>query len=206
MSRVAPVFAQESVQSAKDLYASAAYEDALAVLTRLRVGHATAEVDQYRAFCLIALGREEEAEKAIESAVAADPRYVPTAFDVSPRIQDAFNRARKRLIPDLARQLYAEGRRAQLANNTAAAERAFAGVVDLVDTAGANAEESLQELRLLAQGFLDLINAKKSATATRPENVAPTDSAVGEPAPSAGARSPGAPAPVTTGWVGVISS
>ena len=101
-----PASGQESLQGAKDLYASAAYEDALAILSRLQRGDGPVEVLQYRAFCLIALGRISEAEQAIESVVAADPRYVPSAVDVSPRIQEVFARTRKQLLPDIARQAY----------------------------------------------------------------------------------------------------
>ena len=51
------VAAEESLTAAKDLYASAAYEDALSTLTRLQASTATgapmaAQIDQYRAFCL----------------------------------------------------------------------------------------------------------------------------------------------------------
>ena len=56
--------AQDSLQSAKDLYASASYDDALTMLGRLRTPDAKPEVEQFRVFCLIALGRTAEAEKA----------------------------------------------------------------------------------------------------------------------------------------------
>src|SRR5262245_27239290 len=101
---------QESLQTAKDLYASAAYEDALAVLGRLQRTDAPIEVQQYRAFCLIALGRVSEAEHAIEQVVNANPNYAPTAMDVSPRIQEAFVRTRNQLLPEIVRQRYVEAR------------------------------------------------------------------------------------------------
>ena len=60
--------AEDSLRIAKDLYAAAAYEEALAMLNRLRDEAAAAEaglaVDQYRAFCMFALGRTAEAESA----------------------------------------------------------------------------------------------------------------------------------------------
>jgi len=55
--------AQESLEAVRALYASAAYEDALAMVTRLRGADDTPEVAQVRVFCLIALGRTGEAEK-----------------------------------------------------------------------------------------------------------------------------------------------
>ena len=53
--------AQDSLSAAKDLYAAAAYEEALSTLTRLSAGTAPessgkSEIDEYRAFCLFALG------------------------------------------------------------------------------------------------------------------------------------------------------
>ena len=65
------VHAQDSVAAARDLYASAAYDEALGVLNRLdlsgRKPSDRVEVNQYRAFCLVALRRTDEAEKAIEA-------------------------------------------------------------------------------------------------------------------------------------------
>src|ERR1700682_4721523 len=70
----AAVIAEDSLSSARDLYAAAAYEDALAALDRLRAGGVRVDenraVDQYRAFCLLALGKSTEAAQAIEAVVA----------------------------------------------------------------------------------------------------------------------------------------
>src|SRR5262245_31052355 len=70
----APAAAQDPLRAAKDLYASAAYEDALSTFTKLSSdGSETPDVlrraDQYRAFCLLALGRAAEAESVAETIV-----------------------------------------------------------------------------------------------------------------------------------------
>ena len=79
---------QDAVNTARDLYASAAYEDALTVLNRVPETSRPAEeanaIAQYRAFCLLALGRTSEAERAIESVISREPTYRPTVSDVSP--------------------------------------------------------------------------------------------------------------------------
>src|SRR5207247_1639951 len=66
---------QESINAARDLYTAAAYEDALALLDRLRASAHRADdsryIEQYRAFCLLALGRTTDAERAIEAVVTA---------------------------------------------------------------------------------------------------------------------------------------
>ncbi len=157
-------YAQDSLQSAKDLYASAAYEDALKVLSRLQVSDPKPEVDQYRASCFIALGRTTEAEKAIESVVTANPSFVPDPTEVSPRLQELFARTRKQLIPDIARQLYLEAKIALDRKDREAAIAKFEGVVRLIDSAEAMSN-TLSELRLLAAGFLDLSRATTAAAA-----------------------------------------
>jgi tetratricopeptide (TPR) repeat protein len=156
---------QDSLQAAKDLYASAAYEDALAILSRLQRADPPARADaleqvqQYRAFCLIALSRLEEAQQAIESVVTANPMYVPSAVDVPPRIQEAFARTRKQLLPEIARQQYILAKRALDRKDRDAAVSGFEGVVRLIDGAGPEAADALDELRFLAAGFLDLSKA-----------------------------------------------
>src|SRR5262249_12168631 len=55
----------DSLSSARDLYAAAAYEDSLAMLNRLKgvaaPGSRDQGIEQYRALCLLALGRAAEA-------------------------------------------------------------------------------------------------------------------------------------------------
>src|SRR5437588_3372767 len=75
---VAPtaVAQKNSLIAARELYMAAAYEDALAALNGLRDSSGRGEkslVEQYRAFCLLALSRAAEADAAVEEAVAAAP-------------------------------------------------------------------------------------------------------------------------------------
>src|SRR5262245_62714111 len=92
---------QEALNAARDLYASAAYEDALAVLNRMpdttRTPDEARTLSQYRAFCLLALGRNAEAERAIENLIQVDPTYQPPAGDMSPRVRTAFTDVRRRV-------------------------------------------------------------------------------------------------------------
>jgi len=181
--------AQESLQAAKDLYASAAYEDALAALGRIQRGDSAVEVQQYRAFCLIALGRLGEAQKAIAEVVTARPAYVPSATDISPRIQEFFTRTRNQLLPEIARQKYSAAKRALDRKDREAAVSGFTEVVALIDGAEPEAREALEELRFLAAGFLDLSTAS-GVSEPKPVPPAPTTDA---PA----ARPPAVPADLT---------
>ena len=159
----AAVIAEDSLSSARDLYAAAAYEDALAALDRLRAGGVRVDenrtVDQYRAFCLLALGKSTEAAQAIEAVVSADPAYHPSDSDVSPRVRAAFSDVRRRLLPDLAQQKYAQATAAFDRKEYRVASEAFGRLLDLFadpDLAAAVSRPPLTDLRVLTVGFRDL--------------------------------------------------
>src|SRR5207245_9922836 len=127
----AAVRAQESgdLAAARDLYASAAYDDALAVLNRLRstdhpAGQSRA-IGQYRASCLLALGRASDAEQAIEAVVAAEPSYLPSDSDASPRVRSAFTTVRRRMLPTIIQQQYGAAKAAFDRKDFAAAAGGF---------------------------------------------------------------------------------
>src|ERR1700752_176566 len=72
---------QDTLARAKDLYGLAAYEEALGVLDRLHENASPAvhsEVAGYQVLCFLALGLTDEADKAIEALVKADPLYRPS--------------------------------------------------------------------------------------------------------------------------------
>ncbi len=75
------IWAQESIQAAQTLYASASYDEALALLDRLQEQQLPPgdirSVQQSRALCLLALGRSQDAEVAIAAVVNTDPLYRP---------------------------------------------------------------------------------------------------------------------------------
>jgi TonB family protein len=127
------------------------------------------EVQQYRAFCLIALGRADEAQRAIEDVVVANPGYVPAAMEVSPRVQEVFNRTRRQLLPEIARQRYVDAKRALDRKDREVAEKGFGALIELIDSADSDLRASLDELRFLAAGFLDL------SVAMRPSAPAPAE-------------------------------
>jgi hypothetical protein len=164
MWSASPAWAQDSLQNVKTLYASAAYEDALTVLGRLLAAQRRPEYEQYRVFCLVALGRTAEAERAIASVVAEYPAFVPDAQETSPRIREMFSRVRRALVPEIAQRMYLQARTA-LDRKDKTAEAQFEALVALIDSTskgkadGEGEEPMLSELRLLASGFLDLSRA-----------------------------------------------
>jgi TonB family protein len=150
-----------SLATARELYASAAYEDALAVLNSLPANRPTDETrqaDQYRAFCLLALGRAGEAESAIAKVILRDPSYRP-ASDVSPRVRSAFTEVRRKVMPAIVQQWYAQAKGQFDRKEFAAAASLFNQVLDLMtdpDVQAAVAQPPLSDLKILASGFRDL--------------------------------------------------
>ena len=157
------------LNAARELYASAAYDDALAVLNRLRSSDHPASqkraIEQYRAFCLLALGRSTDAEQAIEAVVAAEPTFQPGESDASPRIRSAFTTVRRRMLPSIIQQKYAESKAAFDRKEFAAAAEGFTQVLTALadqDVAAEARQSPLADLRVLAGGFQELA-AKASA-------------------------------------------
>jgi tetratricopeptide (TPR) repeat protein len=153
--------AQESLASARELYAAAAYEDALALLNRLRPAAPTEgrAIEQYRAFCLLALGRGEEAERSIEAIIAAEPGYEPSAEEVSPRVRTAFADVRRRMLPAIIQEKYATAKASYDRKNWKDAARGFKEVLDVLNDPAARAvasQPALADLRTLSAGFYDL--------------------------------------------------
>ena len=153
--------AQDALGPVRDLYASAAYEEALTALGRVKAEAPSSEleVDRYRVLCLMALGRGTKADTVIESMVAADPLYQPSAADASPRVRSAFATVRQRVVPNLARSLYLEAKSAYDRKAYADAIKALEKTVLVIDTLDAPARNELADLRVLASGFLDLSRA-----------------------------------------------
>jgi TonB family protein len=157
------LFAQDSLSAARELYASAAYEDALAVLSRLNATGLRPDdgrtADQYRALCLLALGKTAEASQAIEAVVAGQPLYRPSEGDVSPRVRAAFSDVRRRVLPGLVQQRYALYKVAFDRKDYQTASAGFNELLALYadpDLANAAGRPPLADLRVLVGGFYEL--------------------------------------------------
>ncbi len=181
--------AQDSIAAARDLYAGAAYEDALTMLGRLKgandmAGADARAVDQYRAFCLLALGRQADAERAIEEVVNADAYYQPGEAEVSPRVRTAFRAVRQRMLPGIIQQKYAMAKATYDRKEWAAAADQFTKVLTLIDDPDMDAakKEALGDLKTLAAGFLDL--AKTAATPPPPPKPQPPPPPATPPPPA----------------------
>lgn len=146
---------RDVVGTARDLYASARYDEALAVLNDSSTAVTDRKsIEQYRSLCLLALGRGSEAESAIAAVVTADPSYIPNETDASPRVRSAFSDVRRRLLPEIANKRYTEARASFDRKDHGAAVQQFKQTLALLDDPDMGGR--LADLRTLANGFLDL--------------------------------------------------
>jgi hypothetical protein len=183
---------QESLAAARDLYAAAAYEDALAALNRLpetnRPPEETRAIQQYRAFCLLALGRTAEAERSIEAVVLSQPGFRATDADMSPRLRAAFADVRRRVLPALIRQKYVQAKAAFDRKDFKVAGDGFADVLNMMtdpDAVAAAGQPPLSDLRTLAMGFRDLsVSAAAPPPPPPPAPAPPPPPVVTEPQPT----------------------
>jgi TonB family protein len=158
MSAPVAAFAQgvdDALKRAKDLYASASYEEALQLLDTLKDSTPSTEASAYSVFCLVALGRKDEARTAIEAIVKADPLYRPSEGQVSPRIRAFFDEVRKPHVAEATRESYASGKAAFDRRDWRTAVAEFDRTIALVSEAAA-IDPTVGDLKTLAAGFRDL--------------------------------------------------
>jgi hypothetical protein len=157
------VEAQESLDIARQLYASAEYDSALTMLNGLMMNTKTRDdrrtVALYRTLCLLATNRRAEADRAIETMVTQDPLFRPTAEEIPPRMRTAIADTRKRLLPAILQQKYAESKAAYDLKDFAVASVGFKEMLDGLadpDIAAAASQSPLADLKTLAVGFYEL--------------------------------------------------
>jgi TonB family protein len=175
--------AQVSEVDYKSLYAAAEYDKALEVVGSLD----GIEAQQYKALCLLALGRQAEASTAIEALVNSSPTFIPSSDEAPPRFIELVTKVRQKLLPTIARRVFAEGRARDGEKQNDEAVRRFSLVLTLLsDPAFADANTK-QDLETLAKGFIDLANAAApppaKVDAAPPEPVLPPPVAASAAAP-----------------------
>jgi tetratricopeptide (TPR) repeat protein len=181
-----------SLDTAKARYGAAAYEEALAILGAAKPSESDlvlrAEIEKYRTLCLLALGRKDDAERAIERLVTLSPSLNADHLEASPWVRDTFRAARRRVLPSVVALEYEQGKAAVLRKSFQEASGHLKEVLGLLDDAdlATSDERWRRDLRTLAQGFLDLAVAASAsppsfatATAAQPiTGAAPADSTI----------------------------
>lgn len=183
----APAGAQQDFAAAKDLYTAAKYEDALAVLDRLKEAKpaspdAALGVEQYRAMCLLALDRRAEAEQAIETIADLDPFFQPAEDDAAPWVLAAFRETRRKVLPAALQRLYGHAKDAYNTKDMAEAVVAFGRVLKILDDPDLALDKAaLGDMKMVAQGFIDL--ALAAATQAPPAQAPAVQPPPSSPAP-----------------------
>jgi tetratricopeptide (TPR) repeat protein len=162
----APPVSAADLNEARSLYAAASYEEALAMLSSLESTEHFEEVHELRALCLLALGRNRDAEEAIERLVLYNPTYRVKDADVSPKLVAVFGDVRRRTLPSAARLAYTKAKTSYDAKLWGDAKREFDGLlVLLADPDLATHQAALADLRQLGEGFLRLSEGQFAAEA-----------------------------------------
>jgi tetratricopeptide (TPR) repeat protein len=192
------VDAQSLLDRAKSQYEAAAYEEALSTLSRageVSLGERV-QVEQYRALCLIALGKQADAEESIGALVAADPTYVPSPSIASPKVLQMVAEIRRRELPAVIRRLVDEGRLAFQGKDLARARQNFELVLKLTDDPALGERPETEDLKVVARGFVTLTMATEApapapappaATPAAPASTAEQDGDGGEATPTTSA-------------------
>jgi TonB family protein len=200
--------APESLEEARKLYASAAYDEALGMLERVKADNpphgmvARRDLEATRALCLLALGREREARQAMEAVVFIDPQFEFDERDAAPRVRALLEETRAKRLPQIIRQRYSEARRAYDSRRYEEATARFDSVLVLLDDPvlrQGDDYETMQDFALLAREFHGL-STKAGVVETAAET---TPSAVaGQPGGTGGGEA--AAQPATADSVGTV--
>jgi TonB family protein len=190
MCAAAPAQAQPSLSKAKELYASANYDEALTMFTTLGSGLSgdsaltedAATIAMYRVLCLVAVGRNAEVDVAIDRLVSQHPLYRPPSDELSPRIRTAVSTARVRVLPALVQRRYEESKTAYDRGEFATASVGFKWVLNALsdpDISPLANQPPLLDIKTLAAGFVDL--SAKALAPPPPPKVALTPATVTPP-------------------------
>jgi tetratricopeptide (TPR) repeat protein len=165
---VASASSDSRMAEAHRLYDDAKYAEALATLDQLAAEQPTPGIHQYRALCLIAIGKGPEAERAMSEIVALDPFFALDDEAASPRVVTMFATVRRRLLPPMIRRGFAEATAFYREGARDRAHERFDEVLRLLDDPSLKSDQSLADLALVASAFVELTRAPQPIPATAP--------------------------------------
>jgi hypothetical protein len=180
----APVQTPEPLEDrARKLYSSAEYEETIAL-----VGNsADPGAQQYRVLCLVALGRQQEAKAALDALVSASPDFA-VSEDMPPRFLTMLSHTRQQVLPSILRGWFAEARERYQVQAYDQARSRFEQVLALTSHAAVKDIDDIADLRLLADGYLDLLKdleVRKPPATPAPPAATPTPAVAVAPVASA---------------------
>ena len=167
--------ADDPLDTAKTLYMSASYEEALSALTNLPSSVDADQADKFRALCLLALNRTQDAQQALEQLATRRPLL---KFDESesPKLVTMFREARARVLPNAAKAMYSTAKANFEQGQLTKAAGQFSELIALLSEKEFASQASFADLRMLAEGFSKLTDqqlASERATAAAAKPAAP---------------------------------
>lgn len=186
LGSASPAMAEDRLADALRLYDDAMYTRALEMFDQLSIAEPSPRVHQYRALCLVALGRTDAAERAMADIVALDPLFTLEAEAASPRVASQFAAVRRRLLPPIVRRGFADATALYREGATARARERFDSVLRLLDDPALRGDPALADLALVASAFVELTKVQTPpppiAAIERPIVVAPAPPVIAAPA------------------------
>jgi tetratricopeptide (TPR) repeat protein len=194
--------AQDPLSVARTLYESASYAEALSAVGQIPPTADLIEVEKYRALCLLALGREKEAEQGLEALAISRPLFTFDENEAPPKLVALYSDVRRRTLPEASKQLYQRARMSFDKGDMVDAREKFQEIIKLADTAPKEQAALMEDLKVLATGFVTLTEkaTKTEATPAATVPAATVPAATSKPAPIP--AGPAAAAPVLTASAG----
>jgi tetratricopeptide (TPR) repeat protein len=154
----------------KALFAAADYDAALIVLSTDEIA-ATPGADQYRALCLMALGRLPDVERLLETLIRRDPSFKMSVSEVTPRMIALFEQTRQRLLPRILDDWFRDAKTTFEQGRYDEASAQFKSLLTLLAGEDPSIEGATvtRDMQRVAEGFLNLAT---TALAERPKAVA----------------------------------
>jgi hypothetical protein len=139
----------------RQLYESASYAEALEALSRFDIPPDIA--DEYRASCLVAVGRAPDAELVLEALVTRRPDLSFDGSDRPPKLVALFRSVQKRVVPVALKQRYNTAKAEYEAGRLQTAHTQFRDLLAMLDRVAPVLErETAADLRTLSEGFVRL--------------------------------------------------
>jgi tetratricopeptide (TPR) repeat protein len=198
---IRPPAAGRGLASAKLLYAAASYEEALTELSQASPNEDPDQVDTYRALCLIALGRDNEAQRSLERLLDRNPFHSLSDTEVSPRLVTMYRDVRARRLPLAARELYTRALLRFDERSYGASAEILRDLLTALGREDLDGQPALADLKLLAEGFLRLAEneiVRSGLAPERPLSAPPVLDAIPAPRPAFSATATPAPPPATS--------
>jgi hypothetical protein len=177
-----PAHAQtSSLEGAITLYTAASYDEALAALEGARELPLSpadrVELERHQMLCLVALGRTAAAIDAAARLLEQRPDFVLSEGDAAPRVRTMLELTRRRVVPEMIRRTYDDGKRAYDAGEYGRARDVFTQLdAWLADEHVAGLDPRLADLRTLSNGFreLSILGAARQAIVPAAPDPRPT--------------------------------